>query len=630
MIKGKEAMECAEKALAAMRAGDLKGIAREMTGPDFVVHFGDLQKNALFDLRKNPEMLRFPALAHYAGGERSVLGLVIMSKMEDLVDSNKEIAADARADFHQLLALMYLRWQIFPVAQYHAEQALKSDPSRAGARILISVLEDLAGAPYKVTLISELRWQDKLLETGELWESKQQKIQPLVITFRDFSYHRWTGAITVEADQGENPPQYRLVYRDQFMPPMTLVECGKTIPRKTDLMAFAGRFHIQPDHPLWRRAQIEARYFYRAGLAPLAAEWTRMAGFAGDESFLRDEVEQPLQDKLALFWEVRGRYNAGPDRKAPYEVTGYVNTMLNKIPDPKNIAKWMDADPRVMIKELNELRAKEMDKFKPVHPDELPQLIKFQRSLAGPLEHIHFAVGQGVERNYVGSYRLVSERFAKGERIYFVQRVQGNKVSILETLLEPPSYDQMRDIVLAWIDGAERIPAKATRLVTFDELDTAKGHVWGNTLDAHFARSGVTFLADEEGWVDVVKIHEDFGEGWRDRNFLRFGAIGAEPAMFTLRLSQPAQRVWFRRALIGFHAPWRATALDAGGRVLDTVCEGSNDRFGPTYRYPSRNVFTEFCLRGPEIVAVRFEVQPLSQQMTAQFDNLKFEFNGSP
>jgi hypothetical protein len=424
---------------------------------------------------------------------------------------------------------------------------------------------------------------------------------------------------------GDNSPRYRLVYRDQFASPLTLVEYGKTIPKKEDLIAFAIRL---PSDALKRREQLEALCFYRAGLAPLAAEWIKRGSGDGN-NFLPAAVQEPLRDKSALFWEVRGRYNAGPDRQSPYEVTGYVNT----IPDPKIIAKWMDADLKVMIKELNEIRAKEMDKFEPVHPDELPQLIKFQRSLAGPLEHIHFAVGDGVKRNYLASYRLVSERFAKGERIYFVERVEGNKVSILDTLLEPPSYETMRDKVLAWIDGADRVPAKATRLVTFDELDTAKGPVSGKSLYAHFARSGAIFAAGQYARVDVIKAKNleptpsPWGKGVMDQNLLRFAAKEMEPAMFTLHLSRPSERVWFRRVLLGPQNPWRATALDADGRVLDTICEGYF-RVRPTNRSEGAP-FTEFCLRGPEIVVVRFEVG-FNPWYPALFDNLKFEFNGSP
>ncbi len=551
------------RARDAMRLGNLKGMSQELAGPDFVVDFK----------RWDPgeDRLRLAeGLLHFATGRWRA----VHQAADDLLEPSRqhEVPADLRADAHQLLALTYYRLRILPLVQYHAEETLKLASDRPGAKRLLSLISELAGGRY-TKLASILRTGGRS-EQAQLWQSQRPGIQPLVVAFCGETGAPCGGALCVEAEDARPPAHYRLIYRDddEDYPPAVVLDCGTSIPKAEELIKSMLGFDCRA------RAQFEALYFQRADLAPLASGWARVWG-KQDDPLLQAHVERPLRDAGSWDWETHGRYSAGKGRPAPYEVVAYVNRQA--------------ADP------------------------------DWRRDFPGPLEHVHFAVGMSGDRQYLGSYRLVSERPASGERVYFIQRLEADKLSILDVLTEPPAFEELRDQILSWVDETERKPSGAAAVLAFDDLDASQAPVRGADVLAYFTRQGVKLEA-ENGTVDVLRDEapecRPTAKATSGSNLLGFKSSSLYGGTFTVRLSRPAQQAWIHRANVlgGTHPGWRATALDASGSELGSIGEGNQE--GPVSA-------VEFSLRGPGIASLRFNIG--GGPVYALFDDLVFESTGS-
>lgn len=399
----------AARARDALRRGDVRSMSQELAGPDFVVDFDES------DLDYNQRTLAQAMLA-FAKGNYQDAG----RKAEEVMVAELRITGTyylkpgkLLSDAYQLLALTSLQMGVLTVADKYAvyAQAGTNDYSHVGAWNLIKLIREMAG-DYKCEGFQKLVSRQRTRDVHAIaCRSSRPDVQPLavVVEINDYAGTRVEGlfsaALTVDADGDRQPRQYRLVYRDRLLPPLTLLHCGTTIPDASELLKFIGDFAGDE----WvRRAQMEALYFQQAEIAPLAAHWARKGGV--DDALLKAQVKQPLEAAGNWDWKIYSSRIVESGRGAPYEVVEYRNVASEKAE---------------------------------------------RLGLAIPLEHVYFAVGSTEDRRYLASYRLVSESVAAGERIYFVQRVAGQQVSILDVQTEAPDSVELMNRILTWISQGQ-------------------------------------------------------------------------------------------------------------------------------------------------------------------------------
>lgn len=227
------------------------------------------------------------------------------------------------------------------------------------------------------------------------------------------------GSIVVEAyrPQSDAAKRYRAAFHDFDAPPLVLRDYGTKAPNLFDVLELADT--LTPRIPVRRefgttstplRAEVEALYWMRENVAPLAAYW---ADAAGDNDQVREIVSEPLTAEKRRKWRRMDRIavgGAGDDGALPRAV-GFVNS---DVPTGAEFVASRDA-----------------------------------------WEHYHFVLATGDGERYRGSYILTSKFVpladdpAGGTRLYFLRLQTPRSVRELDVTLsgDPPTYDAVADVV---------------------------------------------------------------------------------------------------------------------------------------------------------------------------------------
>jgi type II secretion system protein G len=420
----------------ALRRGEVGAMTEQLAGKDFVVKAHDIPDAQGMEpmVESAKQDLVFGLTQYAAGNLRGAYAGAIQ------VVLNSTAGRDERADAYLLLAITFHRIQVFGLARFHAEAAQPISPDLPLHQRLAGVIDMSAGS--RLSLADSCRNQDVnrrgwLLywrssdnapgtRAGEVvWMHKRSGDPDSPVNWNWSGNPALIGALTIDVadDSTANQPHYQLVFRDLDAPPLVVADCRGKIPTTLEellplVAPFSASLRRDNDRSVLR-AQMEARWYHEAGLAPLAAAWAR--------GRFEEEVEQPLRAARSWKWELVGRYPAGADRPCPYEVRGYVNRETVPL----------------------------------VASGNMPDM----------LEHFHFAAVHRNDRQFVGSYRLVSRRQEGDERLFMIERVAESQISIIEVDTELPSYEQMRDQVLSWIGGMESLNGDEIVQVDLEKLD---------------------------------------------------------------------------------------------------------------------------------------------------------------
>jgi general secretion pathway protein G len=578
---GEEAKLHVVAAITAFRAGDFQRALEQSADKFFIV---DFDREFPPDALSPHELTLARSLACFAQGDlRGAHDLGLTLRGGDDVD------AIARRDYQALMAYVFWRLQVFPVAESYALDILPGDSAAEagstpfGDRTFQDVLRDVGAYGYE---------SDVSADVLESFSTASKSIQPWAYSWfekRDPSTvvskvdrQAFLGALTVSDlnQKGNGAVEFWLVYRDLDGPPIPLLKLGETMPQFEALEEFAKAFRCdrrsEPGRPNSLRIQMEAAWFQRAGIAPLTAAWCRATG--ADPDAVRP-VREAMTQAHAWDWQPLVRYHIGSGQPPEYEVIAYANRQTVPERGPPGIHSWNVAEA-------------------------------LAASLA--LEHYYFILAGSADRRYVAAYRLVSEPLPGGDRVYAFQRVQGNEISVVDVFGELPAPEELSVELTNWL-AMPPGNSPASRGLHFNELDTTDGPVRGETLADFLSKDGITLRDVTPGTeveVRAVVEREQGQDLFRNRLCQTGDAALGE---FTLEFARPIVGLLITRDVVEpkilrgrtaeelKQGAWRVTALDLDGQVVDQIEEGAYQIEDDRLKLPT------LLLQGAGIVSVRFE-----------------------